>query len=168
MFGGKYRSQRNHVNVNFALTPNAWCEVCCAVYCLNLRWEWRTPPLNPKILTRELSFLMPRFDLLKTEQNSQILVTNIFICIAVKKYHGVMASPEPMKTEMTDTQFSNGSFLALDRVQQNQSQRQTTLYGYPTDPFQKSHNASDKYARVHHFITEMCIFLLQNGAFWDI
>ena len=36
------------------------------------------------------------------------------------------------------------------------------------DPFDKSHNASDKYPTIHHFVTEMCTFLLQSGALWDM
>ena len=32
----------------------------------------------------------------------------------------------------------------------------------------KSHNAPVPYPTMHHFVTEMCIFLLQNGALWDI
>ena len=32
----------------------------------------------------------------------------------------------------------------------------------------KSHNAPDPYPTMHYFLTEMCIFLLQNGALWDI
>ena len=36
----------------------------------------------------------------------------------------------------------------------------------------KSHNASDKYPTMHHFVTEMCThvctFLLQNDALWDM
>ena len=31
-------------------------------------------------------------------------------------------------------------------------------------PSHKSHNASNKYPTMHHFVTEMCTFLLQNGA----
>ena len=36
------------------------------------------------------------------------------------------------------------------------------------DPLHKSHNAPGPYPTVHHFATEMCTFLLQNGALWDI
>ena len=32
----------------------------------------------------------------------------------------------------------------------------------------KSHNAPVTIPTVHHFVTEMCTFLLQNGALWDI
>ena len=32
----------------------------------------------------------------------------------------------------------------------------------------KSHNALVLYPTMHHFVTEMCTFLLQNGALWDI
>ena len=32
----------------------------------------------------------------------------------------------------------------------------------------KSHNASHKYPIMHHFVTEMCTFLLQNVALWDM
>ena len=40
---------------------------------------------------------------------------------------------------------------------------------YPIDPsHKKSHNASDKLPTMHHFVTEMCTFLLQNGAFWNM
>ena len=28
--------------------------------------------------------------------------------------------------------------------------------------------ALDKYPTMHHFVTEMCTFLLQNGALWDM
>ena len=35
------------------------------------------------------------------------------------------------------------------------------------DPSHKSHNALEKYSMMHHFVTEMCTFLLQNVAFWD-
>ena len=30
------------------------------------------------------------------------------------------------------------------------------------------HAASDKYTTMHHFVTEMCTILLQNGALWDV
>ena len=36
------------------------------------------------------------------------------------------------------------------------------------DPSYKSHNASDKYPTMYHFVTEMCTCLLQNGALWDM
>ena len=36
------------------------------------------------------------------------------------------------------------------------------------DTSQNSHNASDKYPTMHHFVTEMCTFLLQNDALWDV
>ena len=36
------------------------------------------------------------------------------------------------------------------------------------DPSHKSHNAPVPYPLMHHFVTEMCTFLLQNGALWDI
>ena len=32
----------------------------------------------------------------------------------------------------------------------------------------KSHNALEKYPTMHHFVTEVCTFLLQNGALWDM
>ena len=32
----------------------------------------------------------------------------------------------------------------------------------------KSHNAPVSYLTMHHFVTEMCTFLLQNGALWDM
>ena len=32
----------------------------------------------------------------------------------------------------------------------------------------KSHNAPVPYPTMHHFVTEMCTLLLQNGALWDI
>ena len=40
----------------------------------------------------------------------------------------------------------------------------TTLRGdwSRVDPYHKSHNASDKYPTVHHFVREMCTFLLQK------
>ena len=34
--------------------------------------------------------------------------------------------------------------------------------------FHKSQNAPISYPTMHHFVTEMCTFLLQNGALWDI
>ena len=36
------------------------------------------------------------------------------------------------------------------------------------DPFHKSHNASYIYPAMHHFVAEMCTFLLQNDKLWDI
>ena len=30
------------------------------------------------------------------------------------------------------------------------------------------HNAPEKYATMHHFVTKMCTFLLQSGALWDM
>ena len=36
------------------------------------------------------------------------------------------------------------------------------------DPSHKSYNALDKYPTMHYFVTEMCTFLLQNGALWDM
>ena len=36
------------------------------------------------------------------------------------------------------------------------------------DPSHKSQNASVPYPTMHHFVTEMCKFLLQNGVLWDI
>ena len=36
------------------------------------------------------------------------------------------------------------------------------------DPLHQSSNAQDPYATMHHFVTEMCKLLLQNGALWDI
>ena len=32
----------------------------------------------------------------------------------------------------------------------------------------KYHNEPVPYRTMHHFVTEMCVFLLQNGALWDI
>ena len=37
-----------------------------------------------------------------------------------------------------------------------------------TDLFHKSHNAPVPYPTMHHFVTEMYTFLLQNGALLDI
>ena len=37
-----------------------------------------------------------------------------------------------------------------------------------SDLIHKSHNAPVPYPTVHHFVTEMCTFLLQNGTLWDI
>ena len=37
-----------------------------------------------------------------------------------------------------------------------------------TDPSYKSHNILGKYHTLYHFVTEMCTFLLQNGALWDM
>ena len=34
--------------------------------------------------------------------------------------------------------------------------------------FHKSHSAPVPYPTMHHFVTEMCTFLLQNGALWDM
>ena len=40
---------------------------------------------------------------------------------------------------------------------------------YLLDPARKSHNASDKYPTIQHFFaTEMCTFMIQSGALWDI
>ena len=36
------------------------------------------------------------------------------------------------------------------------------------DMLHKSHNAPGPYPTMEHFVTEMCKFLLQNGALWDI
>ena len=36
------------------------------------------------------------------------------------------------------------------------------------DPSRKSQNASVPYPTMQHFVTEMCTFLLQNVALWDI
>ena len=36
------------------------------------------------------------------------------------------------------------------------------------NPSHKSHNALDKYPTMQHFVTEMCTFLLQNVALWDM
>ena len=36
------------------------------------------------------------------------------------------------------------------------------------DPIHQSHNVSEKHPRMHHFVTEMCTYLLQNVAFWDM
>ena len=36
------------------------------------------------------------------------------------------------------------------------------------NPSHKSHNALDKYPTMPHFVPEMCTFLLQNGALWDM
>ena len=38
----------------------------------------------------------------------------------------------------------------------------------PGDVSYKSHNALDKYPIMHHFVIEMCTFLLQNCALWDM
>ena len=35
-------------------------------------------------------------------------------------------------------------------------------------PISQIHNASGKYPTMHHFVTEMCTFLLQNGALLDM
>ena len=40
--------------------------------------------------------------------------------------------------------------------------------GAMIDPNHKSNNATDKYPTMHQFVTEMCTFLLQNGALWDM
>ena len=38
------------------------------------------------------------------------------------------------------------------------------------DQFHKSHNASVLYPKMHHFVTEMCMFtfVLQSVALWNI
>ena len=36
------------------------------------------------------------------------------------------------------------------------------------DPSHEPHNAFDKYPTMHHLVTEMCTFLLQNGALWGV
>ena len=36
------------------------------------------------------------------------------------------------------------------------------------DLLHKSHDASVPYPTMHHFVTEMCTFLLENGALWDV
>ena len=36
------------------------------------------------------------------------------------------------------------------------------------DSSHKSHNALNKYPTVHHFVPEMCTFLFQIGALWDM
>ena len=36
------------------------------------------------------------------------------------------------------------------------------------DPSHQSNNALDIYPTMHHFETEMCTFLLQSGALWDM
>ena len=36
------------------------------------------------------------------------------------------------------------------------------------DSSHKPHNALDRYPTMYHFVTEMCTFLLQNGASWDM
>ena len=50
-----------------------------------------------------------------------------------------------------------------------------SLYANPTThqishnaPFcnKCAHNALNKYSTMHHFVTEMCTFLFQNGALW--
>ena len=38
----------------------------------------------------------------------------------------------------------------------------------PIDLIHKSHNGPVSYPTLHHFVTEMCTFLLQNDALWDI
>ena len=44
------------------------------------------------------------------------------------------------------------------------------IFSGAIDLIHKSHNAPVPYPTMHHFVTEMCacIFLLQNGALWDI
>ena len=44
----------------------------------------------------------------------------------------------------------------------------STVNGQAIDLSHKSHNASVPYPTMHLFVTEMCTFLLQNGALWDI
>ena len=36
------------------------------------------------------------------------------------------------------------------------------------DPSHNSHNVSDKYPKMHYFVTEMLTILLPNGALWNI
>ena len=38
----------------------------------------------------------------------------------------------------------------------------------PIHLLHKSNNALDKYPTVHHFVTEMCTFVSQNGTLWGV
>ena len=42
------------------------------------------------------------------------------------------------------------------------------MFNNNNDPSHESHNALDIYPTMHHFVTEMCTFLLQNCALWPI
>ena len=41
-------------------------------------------------------------------------------------------------------------------------------YKYSWDLSHKAHGALHKYPTMHHFMTEICTFLLWNGALWDM
>ena len=45
---------------------------------------------------------------------------------------------------------------------------ENTLYMITVDPLHKSQNAPVPCPTMHHFVTEMRTFLLQNGALWDV
>ena len=42
------------------------------------------------------------------------------------------------------------------------------LYTYLIHPSHKCYNAVDKYPTMHHFVAEMCTFMSQNCALWDL
>ena len=46
--------------------------------------------------------------------------------------------------------------------------RSQGIISHDMDLSHKSHIAPVPYLIMHHFVTEMCTFLLQNGALWDV
>ena len=71
--------------------------------------------------------------------------------------------PDP-RSSITDNYFWYGAVIAISAKSNN-----VIIKKLPTtDPCHKSHNALDKYPTLHHFVAEMCTFLLQNGAPWDM
>ena len=52
-----------------------------------------------------------------------------------------------------------------------QSKNQRWCWCMGKNTFHKSHNASDKYLTLHHFVTEMCTHVhisVTNGVLWDM
>ena len=45
--------------------------------------------------------------------------------------------------------------------------RQTYFMRHGIDLLHRSHNAPIPYPTMHHFVTKMCTYLLQNAASWD-
>ena len=59
--------------------------------------------------------------------------------------------------------FSSGlSMLIFSALWEKYSRRASSI-----DPSHKSHNASDKYPTMHHFLTKRCIVGYGSGALWD-
>ena len=68
-------------------------------------------------------------------------------------------------------ELSRSNFVVTDRTgswQQPSLLPVTKFTAMSIDPSHKSQNASVPYPTMHHFVTEICTFLLQNGALWDI